>query len=156
MITKNNCYFNARMYAKLSRREASFKIATSESSLCEYENGTRPVPDEIALVMAEVYRTPWLRVQHLMKNKVFADVFGLINEDGDNQSKNVLMVQKEVGDVMKIMPDIVDEAINGENFNQRIIKECKEAVRSLLLLVHFGNKKTACAGTQTVDGKHVG
>ena len=143
MENSKNCYYNARMYAKLGRKQASLKINVSESSLCEYENSTRAVPDEVALAMAREYRTPWLKVQHLMRNKVFRDVFGIVDDNGSREM-NVLRVQKEVTDVMDIMPDIVDEAVNGENFNQRIIKECREAIRSLLQLVHFGQSKTAC------------
>lgn len=143
MENNKNCYFNARIYAKLGRRQAAAKINVSESSLCEYENSTRAVPDEVTLAMAREYRTPWLKVQHLMRNKVFKDVFGIVDDNGTREM-NVLRVQKEVNDVMDIMPDIVDEAINGENFNQRIVKECREAIRSLLALVHFGQTKTAC------------
>lgn len=143
MDNRKNCYYNARLYANFGRRQAADKINVSESSLCEYENSTRAVPDEVALAMAREYRTPWLKVQHLMRNKVFRDVFGLVDDNGTREM-NVLRVQKEVKDVMDIMPDIVDEAINGESFNQRIIKECREAVRSLVQLVHFGQTKTTC------------
>lgn len=125
----------------MGRRQAALKINVSESSLCEYENSTRAVPDEVALAMAREYRTPWLRVQHLMRNKVFRDVFGIVDDNGSREM-NVLRVQKEVTDVIDIMPDIVDEAINGESFNQKIVKECREAVRALLQLVHFGQTKT--------------
>ena len=45
MENSKNCYYNARMYAKLGRKQASLKINVSESSLCEYENSTRAVPD---------------------------------------------------------------------------------------------------------------
>ena len=72
-----------------------------------------------------------------------AELLAVILKSGSREM-NVLRVQKEVTDVMDIMPDIVDEAVNGENFNQRIIKECREAIRSLLQLVHFGQSKTAC------------
>lgn len=73
--TQTNIYKVAREYAGMSRVNAAEGLAISASCLKDYEIDWRQCPDAIALAMSKLYRTPWLRVQHLQKNVVFCDVF---------------------------------------------------------------------------------
>lgn len=141
-----NIYQSARNYARLSRLKASFLLNISESSLRKYESGST-VPDEMALMMSKVYRTPWLRVQHLAKNPVFCDIFGLMPVV-DNKAANVLVLQKEVTDVVRVFPSIIEETLTNSSLSSRLVRECKEAANALLAII--GNEKTACADTQAV------
>lgn len=65
--TQTNIYKLAREYAGMSRVNAAEELAISVSCLKDYEIDWRQCPDAIALAMSKLYRTPWLRVQHLQK-----------------------------------------------------------------------------------------
>ena len=73
-----NIYLLARKYSGIKRITAAHELAIAESTLKNYELGIAPVQDEMALKMSKLYHTPWLRVQHLEKNPVFCDVFGIM------------------------------------------------------------------------------
>lgn len=147
-----NPYLIARNYANMTRVSASIALNISESSLRKYESGCT-VPDDMALAMSRLYKTPWLRVQHLEYNSVFCDVFGLPFLHG-NSATRVLALQKEVGDVVKVMPDIISETLSETSLSQRIIKECKEAACALAAIL--GHEKTATgAGTPIAARKAI-
>lgn len=137
-----NPYFIARQKAGLSRREVAMTIATSEASLCEYEFDKRPVPDDLALEMSLLYKAPWLRIQHLLRNKVFRSVFGNFPELGSKE-RDVLLAQKELNDVVGVMPDIIKETLTEPELNERIYKECHEAIKALMLLI-YKQKTVSC------------
>lgn len=122
------------------------QLNISESMLRKYESGS-PVPDVTVLEMARLYRTPWLRVQHLEQNPVFRDIFGLM-PSVDNKAATVLSLQKEITDVVKCFPSIIEETLTCPGLSARLVRECKEAANALLAVI--GNEKTACAVTQTV------
>ena len=129
-----NPYLNARLFANLTRVQASMEMAVSERSLAEYELDGRVVPDDLVLKMVNVYHTPWLRVQHLQRNPVFCDIFGLVPQMTD-KAVNVLSVQKEVSDVVKMFPELIEKTLSKSELGSRLIKECREATQSLLALI---------------------
>ncbi len=131
---QENIYQTARKYAKLTLIEASVELDISLSRLKAYEYDERPCPDVIALKMAKLYKTPWLRVQHLQKNVVFCDVFGLIPSSNDS-AMNVLRAQKEVSEVMDLFPQMVAKTVKKENLGNSLLKECREGMQALLVLV---------------------
>ena len=139
-----NPYFIARQKSGLSRREVAMTITTSEASLCEYEFDKRPVPDDLALEMSILYKSPWLRIQHLLRNKVFKSIFGTFPELGSKE-RDVLVAQKEVNDVVGVMPDIIRETLEENELNERIYKECHEAIKALMLLIYKQKNKPPVA-----------
>lgn len=108
--SKANIYKTAREYARISRVDAAEAFAISASCLKDYETDVRGVPDVTALQMSRLYRTPWLRVQHLQRNVVFCDVFGLI-PPVDDLAVNMLRAQKEVGEVVELFPQMVAKTV---------------------------------------------
>lgn len=147
-----NCYRNARKFSGLTMPQAAEMLAVSESSVREYETGLRAVPDDVVLRMAKVYRTPWLRVQHLEKNAVFCEIFGIEMPKADSRAVAILNLQKEVSDVVSVIPAIIEETLTQPTLSSRLVRECKEAMTALLMVVGTdspGKVKTACAGTQT-------
>lgn len=149
-----NIYLLARKYSGIKRIDAAQELAIAESTLKNYELGIAPVQDITVLKMSRLYGTPWLRVQHLEKNPLFCDVFGIMI-DQDNLAIGVLQVQKEVNDVVSNMDGIVEDVVSdGKLSNMWLIDEMKGAAVALLNI--FGRfsgrkKETACAGTQTVS-----
>ena len=146
-----NPYLQARLFSQIRRIHAAHELALAESTLKNYELGFSPVPDATVLRMSQLYRTPWLRVQHLQKNVVFCDIFELIPES-PTLAFGVLQVQKEVGDVVDAMPGIINNVIQNENFGETILRDLREAAVALISI--FGRetkKETACAGTQTAS-----
>lgn len=129
-----NPYLNARLFAGMTRPKAAMLLIVSERSLAEYELDGRVVPDWLVLKMTEMYRTPWLRVQHLQRNPVFCDIFGLVPQMTD-KAVNVLSVQKEVSDVVKMFPELIEKTLSKSELGSRLIKECREATQALLALI---------------------
>lgn len=129
-----NVYRRARMLAGLTQIEAADAVAVSTRSISDYEIGKTVVPDETALLMSKAYSAPWLRIEHLKKNVVFMDVMGEINSSQD-VSSDVLRMFKEINDVVKQYPAMVDETVTKKTLSTSIIKECKEACRALFTLI---------------------
>lgn len=132
--TQTNIYKTAREYAGLNRIKAAEKLGISSSCLKDYEIDWRQCPDVIALAMSKLYRTPWLRVQHLQKNIVFCDVFGLI-PTADDLAVNMLRAQKEVGEVVELFPQMVAKTVQKKHLGDNLLKECREGAQALLVLI---------------------
>lgn len=148
--TQTNIYKTAREYAGLNRIKAAEKLGISSSCLKDYEIDWRQCPDAIALAMSKLYRTPWLRVQHLQKNVVFCDVFGLI-PPVDNSALNVLRAQKEVGEVVELFPQMVAKTVQKKHLGDNLLKECREGAQALLVLIGIEQEqkeKTPCANRE--------
>lgn len=144
-----NPYWQARLYSQLKRINAAQELAVAESTLKNYELGISPVPDAIALSMARLYRTPWLRVQHLQNNVIFCDIFGII-PDSPNLAFGVLQMQKEVGDVVGVIPSIINDVVSHSKVRSHLVAELREAAVALLgVLGRETKKESACAVTQT-------
>ena len=131
--TQTNIYKTAREYAGLNRIKAAEKLGISSSCLKDYEIDWRQCPDVIALAMSKLYRTPWLRVQHLQKNIVFCDVFGLI-PPADDSAVNMLRAQKEVGEVVELFPQMVAKTVQKKHLGDSLLKEW-EGAQALLVLI---------------------
>lgn len=129
-----NIYKTARLFAHIAREKAAFEMQISPSCLKDYETDVRAVPDVTLLKMVQLYHTPWLRVQHLQKNVVFCDVFGLI-PPVDNSALNVLRAQKEVGEVMELFPQMVAKTVQKKHLGDNLLKECREGAQALLVLI---------------------
>lgn len=136
-----NVYKLAREYSRLSRVDAAERLAISFGCLKDYETDVRNVPDAVALEMSRLYRTPWLRVQHLQKNVVFCDIFGLM-PPVDNNALNVLRAQKEVGEVMDLFPQMVTRTVQKKHLGDKLLKECREGAQALLILIGIEKEKT--------------
>lgn len=150
-INTANPYLQARMFSQMGRLAAAHELALAESTLKNYELGLSPVPDGTALRMSKLYRTPWLRVQHLQKNVVFCDIFGLIPES-PTLAFGVLQIQKEVNDVVGAFPAIINDVVNRSSMRSHLVSELREAAVALLSVLGQETKKeTACAGTQTAS-----
>ena len=132
--TQTNIYKTAREYAGLNRIKAAEKLGISSSCLKDYEIDWRQCPDVIALAMSKLYRTPWLRVQHLQNNIVFCDVFGLI-PPADDLAVNMLRAQKEVGEVVELFPQMVAKTVQKKHLGDNLLKECREGAQALLVLI---------------------
>lgn len=150
-----NPYLNARTFACLTRLNAAEELAISESSLRAYEEGGRQVPDDVVLKMSNLYQTPWLRVQHLQRNIVFCDIFGLVPVQVENKAANVLKMQKEVSDLVKAIPAIIESTVANMCLSRSILQDCKDAMAAILPIVGASNEKAASAGTLTAQSKDV-
>lgn len=145
----DNCYKSARMVAGLKQIEASDALAISIRALSDYENGAYAVPDDIALAMSRVYGCPKLRVEHLKQNPVFLDLLGDVKAS-EEMAGSVLTMYKEVGDVMRIFPQLAEETVAKKSLSAKLVKECKEACQSLVTLLAGIKKGTADVGASTV------
>lgn len=74
---QQNIYQSARVAAGLTQEAAAETLHLGETTLRGYESGRVTPPDETVLLMAEAYRTPWLRLAH----GAARDKLGLLPED---------------------------------------------------------------------------
>lgn len=63
-----NIYKNARKSAGLTQEKAAQYLNVSVDSLRDYEGDERPVPNDVASAMCDVYQVPYLAVQHLRQS----------------------------------------------------------------------------------------
>ena len=59
-----NLYKRARLSTGLTQEAAAEKLDLSVESLKQYEGGRRIPPDDVVARMVEVYRLPWLALEH--------------------------------------------------------------------------------------------
>ena len=59
-----NLYKRARLSTGMSQERAAEVLGLSPESLKQYEGGRRVPPDEVVARMVEVYRLPWLALEH--------------------------------------------------------------------------------------------
>lgn len=74
---QQNIYQSARVAAGLTQEQAAETLHIGETTLRGYESGRVTPPDETVVLMAEAYRTPWLRLAH----GAARDKLGLLPED---------------------------------------------------------------------------
>jgi len=113
---KRNCgniYKTARRNAGLTQEQAAERLYTSTRSLLEYEAGRTTPPDDVVCRMVLVYGDKSLAYMHLKQStevgrKFLPELYIL------DLPRSVLKLQKEVMDVTKISPDIVDVSCDGK------------------------------------------
>lgn len=59
-----NLYKRARLSTGMSQERAAEILGLSPESLKQYEGGRRVPPDEVVARMVDVYRLPWLALEH--------------------------------------------------------------------------------------------
>ena len=59
-----NLYKRARLSTGISQERAAEMLGLSPESLKQYEGGRRVPPDDVVARMVEVYRLPWLALEH--------------------------------------------------------------------------------------------
>ena len=59
-----NLYKRARLSTGMSQERAAEILGLSAESLKQYEGGRRVPPDDVVSKMVEVYRLPWLALEH--------------------------------------------------------------------------------------------
>ena len=148
-VSAENCYRRARMLSGLKQVEAADALAVGMRTLSDYENGISAVPDDVALAMSRVYNRPELRVEHLRNNPVFMDLMGDVDVKND-MSSQVLKMYKEVNDVVKCFPQVVDDTITKKSLSRQMFDECKEACQALMSLF-AGTKKGTADNSSTVQ-----
>lgn len=107
--TRLNIYQIARKNANLTQIQASELLHISPRALTDYENGKTVPNDYIVCAMINIYQASWLGYQHLKHNtEVGRRYLPYIEFTGLAQS--VLRLQKEMADVERIKPDMVEVA----------------------------------------------
>lgn len=106
---RENIYKMARKAAKLSREKAAEAVYISPRSLADYESGKTVPPDDVVCRMAEAYRARWLEYDHLKQTSPVGQRV-LPDLDATNMPMAILMLQNEMDEVQRSMPDIVSMA----------------------------------------------
>lgn len=132
----SNIYFVCRKHAGLTRAEAAFRLGISERTMANYESyycgvsGHCP-PDEIILKMSEVYNTPHLPFQHIIKNTLIGQALFPEVRITDLPSA-FLNFQSETADITPLEHDMrkailddqidEDEVVTMNRFNREVLE----------------------------------
>lgn len=140
---KSNIYKQARRSTGKTQKEAIAGLFVGERTLQGYEGGRINPSDDMVARMADFYQYPWLKYQYMKEELATGkDVLPAVTPMGLCQS--VLFMQKELGDVQKLISKLIEIAADGivamdeqEQFNT-ICREAEEAAGSLLTLALYG------------------
>ncbi|ABB14410.1 helix-turn-helix domain-containing protein [Carboxydothermus hydrogenoformans] len=139
----SNIYKIARKNAGLTQEEAAEMLYVSVRSLADYESGKTIPPDDVVERMIEIYDAKYLAYMHL-KNSTKIGRRYLPDISLNDISRAVLKLQKELNDVEKINPEIIEIICDGEIDEdekprwQRITKEINEMAGAALTVVFSG------------------
>ncbi|WHH58283.1 helix-turn-helix transcriptional regulator [Petroclostridium sp. X23] len=106
-------YKKARIDAGLTQDQAEGMLGVPIRTLSAYENGKLLPHGELVCKMIEVYGAKWLWYMHLKENDPVGKRF-LPDVRLGRLSSNVLRLQKEMADVTKINPTVVEVACDDE------------------------------------------
>lgn len=141
-----NIYRLARENAGLSQKDAAPLVFTNARSLSDFEMNHAIPKDDVVCQMIEVYKAPWLAYQHLsISTKVGREYLPKLELKSLAQS--VLMLQKEVDDVVRLRPELVNIAIDDRIDAKEqptwdgINKELAELVRAALSIMFIKKEK---------------
>lgn len=141
-----NIYRLARENAGLLQKDAAPLVFTTARSLSDFEMGHAIPRDEVVCQMIEVYNAPWLAYQHLStSNKV--GLMYLPKMEDRSLAQSVLMLQKEMDDVVRIRSELVNIAVDDridateQPTWDGITKELAELVRASLTIMFLKKEK---------------
>lgn len=143
-----NIYKIARKAAGMTQEQAAELLYVSIRSLADYESGRTIPSDETVCKMIEVYGTNWLGYEHLKRSTEVGKRY-LPDLELTDLARSVLKLQKEVADVNKINPDMVEVACDGvvNEFEtekwQQVTKEIFEMVAAGLGVLFSQKEKRA-------------
>lgn len=107
-----NIYQSARLAAGFTQERAAECLGVSVRSLAAYESGERIPPDDIAVSMADIYRTQWLVYQHVRANVEAAkNILPAI--DLQSLPLAILKLHKEVSDFIALRDDMIEITCDG-------------------------------------------
>jgi transcriptional regulator with XRE-family HTH domain len=92
---------------------AAKRLGISERTLLRYESGEAPVPCDVAVNMAKIYRTPKLLADHC---SLKCEIGQIIHQylDKHDLGVSVLRLLKELEDVVKTKSDLIEIASDGK------------------------------------------
>lgn len=135
-----NIYRICRKNAGLTREKASELLSVSSRSLANYEVyhielGKYLPPDDVVLKMAEVYKAPYLPLQHIVQNTVVGRSI-LPGFELMDLPRAFLKFQSEMADIQPIesemrrviLDDVIEE--HEEKTSELFIKEVLETIFS--------------------------
>jgi transcriptional regulator with XRE-family HTH domain len=148
--TCTNIYKTARHIAGFTQEQAAEMLHISVRSLADYE-GNRTIPgDDIVCRMIETYDAEWLGYQHLKESTKVGQRY-LPDIEFVNLAQSVLRLQKEMADVDRIKPEMVEVAYDNivhpyqEDTWSQATKEVLEMVGAGLGVLFYQKEKRPSA-----------
>ena len=146
----NNCenrYKMSRIIAKMGQEDAAGLLNVSSRSLSDYENGHRPVPDDIVAKMAEIYKCPLLAWWHLKQFSVLGKFLPDVQmpETKGDMALQLWMAQNALVPTVTVAMELLGEGIcsqNNEDF-QGVMDKVNQVTGMLLSSSIFGKKLVA-------------
>lgn len=145
-----NIYKQAREQAGLTQLQASELLPVPVRTLSEYENGRLLPSNELVIRMIKVYDSDTLGYQHLQRNTLIGRIC-LPDIEFTGLAQSVLRLQKEMADVERIKPEMVEVAYDNivqphqEDTWNMTTKEVMEMVGAGLGVLFYQKEKRASA-----------
>jgi DNA-binding XRE family transcriptional regulator len=107
-----NIYQMARKTTPYTQEYVAPLLNVSVESLKAYESGQRVPPKDIVLNMIKLYGTPWLAAKHLEQDEVAQSYLPKV--DMKDLPNAILTFQKELNDVIPLIPKLIDAGYDGK------------------------------------------
>ena len=154
-----NLYKRARLSTGLTQEAAAEKLDLSVESLKQYEGGRRIPPDDVVARMVEVYRLPWLALEHAQAT----DTLGVMPEVTPRPLPMAsIALRNRLHDatgrldaLLRIAEDGIIDNTERPEFDD-IVEELRETMAAIYQVIYSGAKKERPeAGTSERSGKKV-
>lgn len=118
-----NIYQRGRKTTLLSQEEAAERLGLSAESMKQYESGRRVPSDETVAKMCELYRTPWLALEHAKAT----DTLGILPDGIEPKSliqsvisliNRLRPVRESIGSLLQIVEDGRVDETEEERYEQ--------------------------------------
>lgn len=136
-------YQQCRNNADISIDIASYEIGISERQLANYENLKCIPSDAVVIRMAEIYRSPPLKIEHLnLCSEIFREFFKVYEFDFP---LSILLLEKEIDDLERLLPRVINElAEHGDlsiKMKETLYKTVNELVNTAICIMKNSIKK---------------
>jgi transcriptional regulator with XRE-family HTH domain len=154
-----NLYKRARLSTGLTQEAAAEKLDLSVESLKQYEGGRRIPPDDVVARMVEVYRLPWLALEHSQAT----DTLGVLPEVEPRPLPMAsIALRNRLHDatgrldaLLRIAEDGIIDNTERPEFDD-IVEELRETMAAIYQVIYSGAKKERPeAGTSERSGEKV-
>lgn len=139
-----NLYKRARLSTGLTQEAAAEKLDLSVESLKQYEGGRRIPPDDVVARMVEVYRLPWLALEHSQAT----DTLGVLPEVEPRPLPMAsIALRNRLHDatgrldaLLRIAEDGIIDNTERPEFDD-IVEELRETMAAIYQVIYSGAKK---------------
>lgn len=135
----------ARESSPFTQCELAMRVGVSQSNFSKYENGLRPIPDDIAIATIEALKNPRLKVEYSLDKKAELLNIPLLNNVDENVVTVIDALIEESEELLvnaRALKKLVRNKKSSEDFTLSewdVVMKCEEQIADVIpaLKLHF-------------------